>query len=300
MRIIFFLLLTCYNIFAENRAGAIDTVFWFYPGSGQNIGQDSSYFPENIFSLPDTNASENFPSSSPKHICSIGLAGEICVGFKNYYIIDMEGPDFTIFENAFINPVTKKVFAEPATVSVSEDGVVFYEFPWDYKTLEGCAGTKPTNGKANPFDPKVSGGNSFDLAEIGIKKARFVKIKDICDTILHNTEHPFYDPLLSGFDLDCVVGLNLIPIDINFCDDSTFMLEVVSHKNFLTIKSQTPFNLEILDLFFRKVFSKTSRNLIYVEEFANFSDGIYFLILQTEKGKKVYKLIKVEDAIYTE
>lgn len=200
------------NVFAQYHQAPIDTVLYFKPGKGQNVGQDSAYFPMNIFNLPDSSASEYVGSSSPNNICSLGLGGEIVVGFKNYYIVDGEGADFTIFENAFINPITKRVFAEPGIVSISEDGINFAEFPFDSLSLEGCAGTRPTNGRANPFDPSISGGNPFDLEKIGMKKARFIKIKDFSEYVLGNKSHPFYDPTISGFDLDAVAGIHLKPI----------------------------------------------------------------------------------------
>ena len=187
----------------------IDTVYYFKPGSGQNAGQNSIYYPNNIFGLPDKYSSYLLPSTNPNQILSIGIGGEIIVGFNNEYIYDGDGADFTIFENAFLNPINNKIFAEPAKVAVSLDGNNYYEFPYDSLTLEGCAGTNPTNGSQNCFDPLVSGGNSFDIAKLGLKKIAFIKITDISEIILKNKNHPFYDVTISGFDLDAVIGLNL-------------------------------------------------------------------------------------------
>lgn len=189
----------------------IDTVYFFNPGLGQNTGQSSEYFPLNIFGPPSSKASSTIPESSPTEILSLGLDGEIIVGFKNSYLIDGIGVDFIIFENAFINPIKNKVFAEPAVVSVSEDGVNFVEFPFDSLTLDGCAGKTPTNGSANPFKIEVSGGDGFDLEKVGLKKAKYIKIKDISKIIKDNPNHPFYDPTISGFDLDAVAGIYVVP-----------------------------------------------------------------------------------------
>jgi hypothetical protein len=205
-----FLLLIFRNANAGyNRSGA-DTLISFKPGSGQSFGQESEYFPQNIFGLPDTNGSQNAPSSDPGQVCSIGLGGEIILGFRNYILIDGEGPDFTIFENAFNNPVTSRVFAEPAKLSVSKDGINFKEFPFDSLTLKGCAGIIPTNGKEDPFNPEVSGGNCFDLKDVDLDSIRFIKISDICQIVLDNPGHPYYDPIISGFDLDAVVSWQLV------------------------------------------------------------------------------------------
>lgn len=198
-----------YSAEANHQQG-IDTVFSFTPGEGQNTGQGEEYFPDNIFGLPDTNAREDIQSALPENVLSIGFGGEIIVGFKNYNVIDGPGPDFTIFENAFINPLNKKMFAEPGKVAVSLDGVYYTEFPFDSVSLVGCAGTQPTYGKKDPFNPEESGGNQFDLADIGLSEIRYIKITDITRMLLDNPEHEYYDPILSGFDLDALIGLNLV------------------------------------------------------------------------------------------
>ncbi|MCX7735137.1 MAG: T9SS type A sorting domain-containing protein [Candidatus Kapabacteria bacterium] len=280
--IIFGLFLTL-NLRAEYFKSGIDTVYFFNPGSGQNSGQSPDYFPENIFGLPDTNASELTPSSDPKQICSIGLGGEIIVGFKNYIIFDGDGPDFTIFENAFINPVTKKVFAEPSKVSISEDGINFVEFPYDPWTLIGCAGITPTNGKANPYDPEKSGGDKFDLATIGLKKAKYIKITDICDDILNNPKHPFYDPIISGFDLDAVVGLNLISVTSNIANENDIELfpKLIKMADRYEIHTNSLINDYIIYDYLGKVVSSGRFNDNLIIENKNFDNSLYFLVLNS-------------------
>ncbi|ROL58304.1 hypothetical protein D9V84_00810 [Bacteroidetes/Chlorobi group bacterium Naka2016] len=294
--VIILLVFSFFSSFAQVYMLPIDTVLYFKPGKGQNLGQDPVYFPKNIFTLPDTNASESIPSSSPKDVCSIGLGGEIVVGFKNYFLLDGDGPDFTIFENAFINPITKKVFAEPAVVSVSEDGVNFVEFPWDYNTLEGCAGTKPTNGKANPFDPTVSGGNSFDLATIGLNRVRWIKIKDICDTILQNPNHPFYDALISGFDLDCVVGLNLKPIEISNTNESKFPLYFVDNLS-LRLNFDKSLSCEVYDILGRIVEKSINCTKNFQLDFSTFEGNVFFVNLRSGNDNIFLKILKMQDAL---
>lgn len=192
-------------------AAGVDTVFLFKPGTGQNLGQEAKYFPLNIFGLPDTTAREDVPATRPEQICSLGFGGEIIVGFKNAVLVDRPGADFTIFENAF-KYLGNRIYAEPAKIAVSRDGVRFVEFPFDSVTLRGCAGKTPTNGNQSPFNPALSGGDSFDLAAIGMDSVRFIKITDISAIVLNNPQHPFWDVTISGFDLDAVVGLNLAPL----------------------------------------------------------------------------------------
>lgn len=189
-------------------SAGVDTVFSVRWGTGQDFGRDR--FPSNVVGLPDTTARPDRPSNNPAQICSLGMGGEIVIGWKNAVLVNREEADFTVFENPFLR-FDGKVFAEPAKIAVSRDGVRFVEFPFDSLTLRGCAGITPTNGNQNPFNSRVSGGDSFDLASIGIDSVRFVKITDISAMVLNNPRHPFYDPTISGFDLDAVVGLFLAP-----------------------------------------------------------------------------------------
>ena len=195
--------------FAQPRtfgAGA-DTVFSVRWGTGQNFGRDK--FPSNVLGLPDTSARADRPAMIAESVCSLGLGGEIVIGWRNAVLVNRPGADFTIFENAFLY-FGGRVFAEPAKVAVSQDGVRFVAFPFDSLSLRGCAGITPTNGDKSPFNPSVSGGDSFDLAAIGMDSVRFIKITDVSQIVLNNTQHPFYDPTISGFDLDAVVGISLL------------------------------------------------------------------------------------------
>jgi hypothetical protein len=188
-------------------AGA-DTAVSVRWGTGQDFGR--MRFPANVLGLPDTAARADRPSASPQQVCSLGMGGEIVLAWRNAVLVNRPGADFTIFENAFTR-FDGRVFAEPATVAVSRDGVRFVAFPFDSLTLRGCAGRTPTNGNASPFNAALSGGDSFDLAEIGMDSVRFIKISDISAFVLSNTQHPFWDPTITGFDLDAVVGLSLLP-----------------------------------------------------------------------------------------
>lgn len=200
------LLCTC---FAQTERVTIDTVFAFTPGTKQTSGQGPSLFPKNIFGVPDPRADTSVPVTDPRSVCSIGYGGSITVGFTKHVVVDGPGPDFTVFENAF-RYGNNRVYAEPATVEVSSDGVMYKLFPYDTSTLVGCAGVTPVYGKADPFDPLQSGGDAFDLATIGADSIRFIRITDITATVLENPQHVFYDPTLTGFDLDAVCARHAV------------------------------------------------------------------------------------------
>ena len=161
---------------------------------------------------------------------SLGLGGWIVLAFTDNVIVDGPGPDFTVFENAFLTRglVTGGPFAEPGTVSVSADGVHFVAFPCQADAAPyypGCAGVYPVfanAGDANAPSPLVptttpiadlvgvpvdgftpppgSGGDSFDLAAVGLAAARFVRI----DTSGLRAGLAG----LAGFDLDAVAAVH--------------------------------------------------------------------------------------------
>lgn len=186
-----------------------DTVVVLQPGAGQRVGQGPVFFPMNVLNGPEPRASQSAPVTEPREVCSLGLDGSITLGLRRAVIVDLPGPDFTVFENAFM--FGTRTFAEPGRVEVSRDGITWYAFPFDSLALRGCAGVTPTTG-LNVFNPEISGGDAFDLATVGIDSVRWIRITDVTRIILNNSSHPFYDPTLSGFDLDAVIAVHTVPM----------------------------------------------------------------------------------------
>jgi len=168
----------------------------FTPGDFAGYNQDK---------LPDIVLG---PPGAPmaNDVASLGSGGEIVLGFGEHDITDGPGADFVVFENPFyVGQDETKPFAELGEVSVSEDGKHWRTFSCDTVGdgkghFPGCAGYTPTldfdAAKLVPLDPKQSGGNAFDLADLGILRARFVKIRDL------KTQPPGGNT--GGFDLDAV------------------------------------------------------------------------------------------------
>ena len=115
--------------------------------------------------------------------------------FTDNSIIDGQGADFTVFEN--VMDTGSGYFQECAFVEVSQDGQYWIQFPWDETTLEGLAGLMPTTGE-DPTDPSVSGGDQFDLEDIGLEWVRFVRLTDCGDAVSDG----------GLFDLDAVAAVN--------------------------------------------------------------------------------------------
>lgn len=282
----------CAALNAQFVHSTIDTVISFTPGEGQNHGQSPEFFPENIFGPPDTSARTKKQAQSENEVCSIGLGGEIVVGFRDFVIADGPGPDFTIYENAFINPVTGKIFAEPAAVAVSMNGAVWVEFPWDSASLEGCAGITPTNGDKDPFNPAESGGNSFDLADVGIPQARLIRIRDITQMLLYNPGHEYYDPILSGFDLDAVAGINLMKSlpagleDSILSENCVKIIRGIIHAYSGRGKSR----IEVFDITGSRIYTRIFAGRIQID-LQNRAPGLYFIRISYQAITRIKKII---------
>jgi hypothetical protein len=168
----------------------------FSPGPGQSSGQDDL---PGVVLGPPKGLGEIDGSLD---VASLGNGGTITLGFAPSAIVDGPGPDFIVFENPFyVGGDRMQPFAELATVEVSDDGEAFRGFPC---TASGppygsCAGWHPVyaNPDLNSIDPTdsaVAGGDAFDLADLGLSHARYVRITDRVDlTGLNGT-----------FDLDAV------------------------------------------------------------------------------------------------
>lgn len=172
----------------------------FTPGTSAGYNQDK--MPGIVLGPPVGKGNE----AGSLDVVSLGAAGEIVLAFGDVGIVDGPGPDLVVFENAFWpNGDATQVFAELGEVSVSEDGDTWHTFPCDTVgdgegNFPGCAGVTPTleyDAEALiPLDPALSGGDAFDLADLGVKRARFVKIRDL-ETLPAGG-------ISTGFDLDAV------------------------------------------------------------------------------------------------
>lgn len=274
------------SVSAQTFAAGADTVVRFTPGNGAPHGHSAEYFPKNVLGLPSKTAGEYTAETREEEICALNFGGEIVIGFKNSVIIDQPGPDFTVFENAFKSPIAPYIFAEPATIAVSRDGITFKEFPYDPLTLKGCAGLTPTYGSKNPLDPAESGGDSFDLSDIGMDSVRFIKITDI--THILQPGHPFYQPVLTGFDLDAVVGLHLA-----FKTDDAFKSPILIENSVITIHAENlpqKGECEIFALDGRTVLKRSVVGTLQIP-FAMLPTGVHILVVRIDGEQFTQKIL---------
>jgi hypothetical protein len=183
-----------------------DAVVSFTPGSGAGFGADE--LPGIVLGPPRGGG----PIQQSLDVVSLGNDGVITLRFDLPVLCDGPGPDLTVFENAFhVNTPDGPVFEEYGIVSVSQDGVHFVEFLYDKDTHAGLAGrtpvlSAPDNG-IDPLDPGVSGGDQFDLADVGLAWAAYVRITDPGDAIPDpGNRIPPGDK--GGFDLDALAALH--------------------------------------------------------------------------------------------
>lgn len=172
----------------------IDLVVDFSPGPGAGYGQDR--FPDVVFGPPEAPGG----GAGSLDVLSLGVGGILVAQFRDGDLVDGDGVDLLVFENPFAG------WAEPAVIGVSDDGVTWTEWPCAAEDADGgypgCAGValvyaSSTNG-VDATDPDAAGGDHFDLADIGVSRARFVRVRDagLGDAA----------GVASGFDLDAMAA----------------------------------------------------------------------------------------------
>ncbi len=175
-----------------------DEVVSFQPGPHAGFGAD--HFPDIVLGPPKGSGL----STGSFDVLSLGIGGTIVLK-SDTPILNGTGADFIVFENAFYaggNP--QAPFAEPGEVSVSQDGTHFVAFPCASgnpdEMYPGCAGVHPVLANADtnsidPTDPATAGGDAFDLSQVGLTWARYVRIHDLSTSGGGNS---------AGFDLDAI------------------------------------------------------------------------------------------------
>ncbi len=179
----------------------------FIPGENAGFGQ--AHFPEIVLGAPQ-GAGKRMGSFD---VLSLGIEGEIILGFEGL-IIDGEGDDFWVFENVFYQDGDEQsVFRELAEVWVSDNGIDYKAFPCDahqvrqFNDVQSCAGVEASLSCDFELDLSsgACGGDAFDLEMIGVKQARFIKIKDLGLGMGITAIKP-----TAGFDLDAIVVKNYL------------------------------------------------------------------------------------------
>ncbi|MFO0722532.1 MAG: cell surface protein [Myxococcota bacterium] len=168
------------------------------PGEGGGFGADR--LPGVVLGAPVGRGT----NSGSTDVVSLGAGGAIVVGF-DAELVDGPGLDFVVFENAFwASGDPSAPFTDLGAVALSTDAQSWHELACDLQGdghghYPGCAGWNPVHiydaARVVPLDPELSGGDAFDLADFGLSRARFVRVRDLEG----KGEAP-----IRGFDLDAV------------------------------------------------------------------------------------------------
>jgi hypothetical protein len=182
----------------------------------------------------------SLPQAGSTSTMSTGTAGVVTLQFTDNIIVDGPGADFIVFENAFFKSTVPSnpndscfVFAEPVMVEVSNDGNAWFAFPFNASALSqvaqdqtpcsalpsllGLAGLTPTFS-GNWTVPNIlavwdssgtggvsgAGGDAFDLADVGLGQARYVRLTDM-------DLGTGFAGSAEGADLDSVVAIHAVP-----------------------------------------------------------------------------------------
>ena len=139
-------------------------------------------------------------NSGSLDVVSLGCGGEIVLRFDEPGVPDGPGVDLLVFENPF------STWLELGEVSVSVDGQSWQTFPCqaDAKDPVGCAGVQPVLADGSDWrlatDPGVAGGDGFDLADLGLSRVYYVRVRDLATQSCEGTS--------AGFDLDAVAAVH--------------------------------------------------------------------------------------------
>ena len=175
-----------------------DEVLAFEPGPDAGFGSDE--FPNIVLGPPDGGGL----GAGSLDVLSLGEEGSIVLAFTDLGLVDGPGADLLIFENPFGG------WLETAFVEVSLDGETWVGWPCEAENVEddfpGCAGVASVYATAefliDPTDPAQAGGDAFDLADLGMDSARYVRITD------SGFNGFAYGGTTGGFDLDAVCAAN--------------------------------------------------------------------------------------------
>jgi hypothetical protein len=173
----------------------------FDPGPGAGFGAD--LLPDVVEGLPDGGKT----SEGSTHVLSLGVGGSITMQFS-CPVLDGDGVDFVVYENAFFVGGGEGAFVEAGLVEVSVDGEDYVAFDCTAPDVQvavddgvdGCAGmavvaANAENGLAGVFPD--GGGDGFDIASVGLDAISFVRITDLSAGGAAPS---------AGFDLDAVVA----------------------------------------------------------------------------------------------
>lgn len=241
---------------------------------------------------------ENCLGKSNGQFVSLGDGGSVVLQFSSP-IINGEGYDFAVFENALPVPATQKdtLFVELGFVEVSSNGVDYARFP--------AVSNAPTNAQMNTFDNAlwswyenfagvfpVFYGYPFDLddivdANVDVNNITYVRIidavgslnPDYCtyDSQGNAVNDPFPTPFNTcGFDLDAVGVIHSADaVENHKVTDVDIFPNPAS--DFLSLNAEKVFSYEIIDVFGKIIISQGKLAENHVVDVSSLANGLYII-----------------------
>ncbi len=159
--------------------------------------------------LTDITGEDLILSTPDGDVMSIGRGGEIILELDGRGLMDGNGVDFIIYENAF------QGWYECAEVSVSSDNQNFYTFPCqntnESQDTDLCAGYEETLTHLDPEDylSQRGSGDTFDLANLNLEITEPLNYIKIVDKGVCGGTPEWMTQMLNGFDLDAITLIHL-------------------------------------------------------------------------------------------
>lgn len=242
-------------------------------------------------------------------VVSLGDGGSAIITF-NFAIFNGPGPDFAIFENAFLDD-----YLELAHVEVSSDGINYYRFPSTSLTdtsiqvaTYGLIDATKIHNLAGKY--RAYYGTPFDLQELAgipqldINNISNIKIIDVVGSIddqyaTRDADNKIInDPWPTGFesggfDLDAVGVINSKCNSVQSSLNKDLQIFPIPVKDVLNIKSIHKISKILL---FDNTGKQVAENLLsknYID-LSEFSSGIYHIHIICDKDIFIKKLIKLK------
>jgi hypothetical protein len=262
-----------------------------------SLGFVTAGLPENAVGPAGTNG-----------VVSLGDGGSAIVTFSQP-IINGDGWDFAVFENAFQN-----TFLELAFVEVSSDGVTYFRFPASsltpFETQIGTFGEVDAtliNNLAGKY--RAQYGTPFDLEELegtiglDINSITHIRLIDVVGSInplyasydaqgnIVNEPYPTAFPQ-GGFDLDAVGVIHQQPLSVEEFEQRNFSVYPNPASNTIWIRNREN------DRCLVQIHNQTGQLILEERSYishpisvSNFSNGVYFVTITENQSKSIIKLI---------
>jgi len=274
-----------------------------YTESGTTSNKAWNGTPENAIGIADG------------QFVSLGDSGTVVLQF-NSPIINGNGADFAIFENAIFSPPTQQItaFIELAFVEVSSDGINFERFPAlsscqfvdqiggfeaiEWNLFENFAGIYPVF-YGTPFDLDDIEGSVVDKNHI-----THIRLVDVIGNIdpdfaSHDSEGNIVNDAwptafaTCGFDLDAVGVIHSAqPVEQKHL--STFQIYPNPVKDYITISTDRELILKIIDFSGNVVIESTVQSDTNTLDLSHLKPSVYIIFIYDNQNQYSQKLVKID------